>query len=60
MADKITQKKFIEVDVMFIKKIIFMVSVLRKIQFNTVQKLANRNKATLIGQIDTIIEHYRK
>ena len=53
-------KVFVAFNVMFINRMPFMVSVLRNIKFNTVQKLGKRKKYTLLGGIDTTIAQYRK
>ena len=57
---KLHNKVFISVDVMFVTKMSFIVSVSRNIKFNTVQKLKNKKKSTILVLIDAIIAQYRK
>ena len=60
MVDKLHNKVFVAVNLMFINRIPSVVSVFRNITFNTLHNISNRNKATIPGVIDAIIAQYNK
>ena len=60
MVDKLHNKVFVAVNLMFINRIPSVVSVFRNITFNTLHNISNRNKATIPGVIDAIIAQYTK
>ena len=57
---KLHNTVFISVNLIFINRMSFMVSVSKNIKFNAIHNFANMNKGTPLRVIDTIIERYRE
>ena len=46
-------------DVMFINKLLFLVSISRWLKFTTIEYLSSKNKIALVTSINKIVSYYR-
>ena len=57
----IESRKELEVltDIMFINKLLFLVSISRGLKFNTVEYLSSKNDIALVTSIDKLVSYYK-
>ena len=46
-------------DVMFINKLPFLVSIIRKLNFTTIEYLSSKNEIALVTSINKVVSYYR-
>ena len=46
-------------DIMFIKKLLFFVSISRQLKFNTIEYISSNNEIALVTSINKIVSYYR-
>ena len=49
----------VSTDVMFINKLPFLVSIIRRLNFTTIEYLSSKNELTLVTSINKIVSYYR-
>ena len=49
----------VSTEIMFINKLLFLVSIIRRLKFTTIEYLLSKNKIALVTSINKIVSYYK-